>query len=68
MKTAASPSTGRALEAPFWKDFRLLADAKLPRAKMAAARLPCESTAAAVSPKDYVVFFFFRVFATGDFS
>jgi hypothetical protein len=67
LKTAASPSTRRALEAPFWKDFRLLADAKLPGAKMAAACLPCESTAA-VSPKDFVVFFFLRVFVTGDFS
>jgi hypothetical protein len=26
LKTVASPSTRRALEAPFWKDFRLLAD------------------------------------------
>jgi hypothetical protein len=69
LKTVASPSTRRALEAPFWKDFRLLADAKLPGAKMAAACLPCESTAAAAgSPKDYVVFFFLRVFVTGDFS
>ena len=69
-KTAASPSARRALVAPFWKDFRLLADSKLPGAKMVAACLPCVATAAAaVSPKACVVILmFFRVSVTDEFS
>jgi hypothetical protein len=66
-KTAASPSTCRAFETPFLKDFRLLAYAKLLGAKMAATCLQCALlAAAAVSPKDCVVIFlFFGVSVTG---
>lgn len=66
-KTTASPSARRAFEAPFLKDFRLLAFAKLPGATMAAACLQCESTAAAsVFPQGSdVIFLFFRGVCTG---
>ena len=65
--TTAFPSTRRAFEAPFLKDFRLLAFAKLPGAMMAAACLQCALTAAAtVFPQDFdVIFLFFRGVCTG---
>jgi hypothetical protein len=69
-KTTASPSTRRAFEAPFLKDFRLLAFSKLLGALMAAACLQCVLTAAAaVFPQGSNVFSsFFRGVCTGVFS